>query len=87
MSNDALSAKMNYDINSVKDRGLQRLSLWIPWSLSRITRGAANEADDGVACGREKRTERGSDKSGGAAYQDGLTRSVFEARVQTQIVL
>jgi hypothetical protein len=63
MSNDALSAKMNHDINPVKDRGLQRLSLWIPWSLSGITRGATNQAYDGVASGREKRAERGADKS------------------------
>ena len=63
MSDDALSAKMNHDINSVKDGGLKNLSLWIPCSFSGITRGASNEAYDGVSSSREKRAERGADKS------------------------
>jgi hypothetical protein len=63
MSNDALSAEVNHDIDTVKDRGLKRLSLWIPCSFSGITRGASNEAYDGVSSSREKRAERGADKS------------------------
>jgi hypothetical protein len=58
MSDDALSAQVNHHINSVKDRGLKCLSLWIPSPLSGVTRGAANEAYDGVSGGREKRAER-----------------------------
>jgi hypothetical protein len=58
MSNDALSAQVNNNIYSVKDGGIECFLLWIPSSLSGVTRGAANEAYDGVSGGREKRAER-----------------------------
>jgi hypothetical protein len=51
MPDEALSAKVNNDINSIEDRGLENLSLWSPCSLSGIMRGAANQAYDGVASG------------------------------------
>lgn len=58
MSNDALSAEVNNNIYSVKDGGIEYFLLWVPSSLSGVTRGAANEAYDGVASGREKRAKR-----------------------------